>query len=104
MDPTIPNRSFAFLQYPMELYQTVCFFDILVMFEYETCWSEGRSVGQICLKPCSLTFLIISRSNLNMGHVGHHPANMYIWDPQGQNLGIYPIKVLHGLHVGFLHI
>ena len=25
------------------------------------------------------------------------PANMYIWDPYGQNLGIYPIRVLHGL-------
>ena len=30
------------------------------------------------------------------------PANMYIWDPYGQNLGIYPIRVLHGPHIGFL--
>ena len=29
------------------------------------------------------------------------PANMYIWDPYGQNLGIYPIRVLHGPHIGF---
>ena len=29
------------------------------------------------------------------------PANMYIWDPYGQNLGIYPICVLHGPHIGF---
>ena len=29
------------------------------------------------------------------------PANMYIWDPYGQNLGIYPIPVLHGSHIGF---
>ena len=29
------------------------------------------------------------------------PANMYIWDPYGQNLGIYPIWVLHGPHIGF---
>ena len=33
------------------------------------------------------------------------PANMYIWDPYGQNLGIYPIRVLHGPHIGFfVHI
>ena len=29
------------------------------------------------------------------------PANMYIWDPYGQILGIYPIWVLHGPHIGF---
>ena len=29
------------------------------------------------------------------------PANMYICDPYGQNLGIYPIRVLHGPHIGF---
>ena len=32
---------------------------------------------------------------------GTIPANMYIWDPYGQNLGIYPIWVLHGPHIGF---
>ena len=32
---------------------------------------------------------------------GEDPANMYIWDPYGQNLGIYPIRVLHGPHIGF---
>ena len=26
---------------------------------------------------------------------------MYIWDPYGQNLGIYPIRVLHGPHICF---
>ena len=29
------------------------------------------------------------------------PANMYIWEPYGQNLGIYPIRILHGPHIGF---
>ena len=31
-----------------------------------------------------------------------YPANMYIWDPYGQNLGIYPIWVLYGPHIGFI--
>ena len=36
---------------------------------------------------------------------GLYPANMYIWDPYGQNLGIYPIRVLQGPHIGFfVHI
>ena len=30
-----------------------------------------------------------------------YPANIYIWDPYGQNLDIYPIRVLHGPHTGF---
>ena len=29
------------------------------------------------------------------------PANMYMLAPYGQNLGIYPIQVLHGPHIGF---
>ena len=32
------------------------------------------------------------------------PANMYIWDPYGQNLGIYPIGVLHWPRTVFLPI
>ena len=30
-----------------------------------------------------------------------YPANMYMLAPDGQNLGIYPIQVLHGPHIGF---
>ena len=38
---------------------------------------------------------------LTRKHRDLSPANMYIWDPYGQNLGIYPIRVLHGPHIGF---
>ena len=31
----------------------------------------------------------------------NHPANMYMLASYGQNLGIYPIQVLHGPHIGF---
>ena len=53
----------------------------------EFIWSFGAFSSQFAIEIVSYARII--------------SANMYIWDPYGQNLGIYRIRVLHGPHIGF---
>ena len=54
--------------------------------------------------PGSATITSRSQSQTDRGEKrksNNTPANMYMWAPYRQNLGIYPIQVLHGPHIGF---
>ena len=70
---------------------------------------EYRIRPQYCIVRLGVPQLIFKLLQMLKAHLykcfdslnGPFPANMYIWDPYGQNLGIYPIRVLHGPHIGF---
>ena len=91
-----------------------CLFSFRIYFEYY----EGRSFNVVIgviqsafLIPFTFRFNPSKYSPSTETHFScleihsvkaeKYPANMYICDPHGQNLGIYAIRVLHGPYIGF---
>ena len=85
---------------------------ILKAMTYYRCWSYSRDLYYICWSYSQIqqatTYTIgaeavvgFRRQQIILRVLKLYPANMYIWDPYGQNLGICPIWVLHGPHIGF---